>query len=107
MHSYEIESRSYGTRRLAEQCTREQEFGEFQVTGHVHDLGNQIPNLLPVTSSGICHQDVSGILRNKTTNKDNLEETDIHNNMVLNKEFVFVQNVIMSQNTGSVLHTAL
>ena len=61
-----------------------------------------------MTSSGTCHQDVADILRNKTTNKDtNLKEPDIHNNMVLNKEFAFVVNVVMGQNTGSILHTAL
>jgi len=50
--------------------TRE-EFEEFQVTGHVHDFGNQIPKLLPVTSSGTRHQDAADILRTKTKNKDN------------------------------------
>ena len=60
------------------------EFEECQVTGHVSDLGSQVPNLLPVTSSsGTCHQDVPDILGNKTTNKDNVKEPDIHNNMVL------------------------
>ena len=88
--------------------TRE-EFEDFQVTGHVHDLDNQIPKSLPVTSSSTRHQDVADILRIKTKNKDNPKKKgpDVHNNMMISEEFAFVVNVIMGQNTGSVLHPAL
>jgi len=89
--------------------TRE-EFEVFQVTGHVHDLDNQIPKLLTVTSSsGTRHQDVADILRIKSKNKGNPKKgvPDIHNNMMINEEFAFVVNVIMGQTTGSVLHIAL
>ena len=92
--------------------TRE-EFEDFQVTGHVQDLGNQIPKLPTVTSSSIRHQDVADILRIKTQNKDTPKKketvihTNIHNNMMVNEEFEFVVNVIMGQNAGSVLHHAL
>ena len=40
------------------------------------------------------------------TTKDHLEETYIHNNMVLNEEFATVMNVVMDQNPGSILYKA-
>ena len=84
------------------------EFEEFQVTGYVNDLATS--NLLSVSPSGTRHQDVADIPRIKFQNKGNpkKEKTGTHNNnTMINEEFAFVVNVIMGQNTGSVLHLAL
>ena len=84
-------------------------FQEFQVTRHVPDIATQVPNLLTLTSSGTCHQDVADILEIKGTTKDHLEEMAMHpnNNMVLNEELEFIMNVVPDQNPDYVLYKAL